>query len=212
MGFCWVCRWIGGGGGGASSSSKGNIPASPELDERELQLELSSVAPSSSASAYHHQNQVFQLQDLTGTTASTTAAIVKVYPQLHHYPEMLDSLKTVGGDPDESDFSGAPLLNCATKASCCQPGEIGGADGVGELCLLTNCTVAGCVNNTSEIVIGPGGHHGYRMVCKNGENHPPSDESSPLTPRKHPYSIVPMKALHVHEIEVTNKLAKREGK
>lgn len=172
-------------------------------------LEMSTPVPSSSA---NYSNQQYQLEDLSRNHISgTAAAIVKVYPQLHRFPEMLDSLRQ-GGEHDERELVGAPLLTCATKecclassgVSCCRPGEQGcGAvqPDVGELCLLSNCNVPGCVNNSSNP-----NHRAFKGLGHNV----PSDESSPLTPRKHPYSIVPLKSLH--EIEAGNILAKKEGK
>lgn len=161
---------------------------------------------------HHHCNQVYpgQTQGLT-VAALTTAAIVKVYPQLHHYPEMLDSLKP-GGENNGSDFVGAPLLSCTGKS--CKNGRHGDSNGGrGRENLFPNCNAPGCESVKVVNEVGNRGGcelNGFAQSYRNGEHGINSDESSPLTPRTHPYSLVPMKSFN--ETESDGQAASKEGK
>lgn len=148
---------------------------------------------------------------ITRNQSSASTAIVKVYPQFHHFPEMLDSLKP------ETDFS-APLLGSGKGyclQSCCRP--TGGGPMDEEACMSSNygnCKTPNDISSTGHHLSqspqrGNSTSQSHRRHYKSEDN-PASDESSPLSPRKHPYAIVSRKALD--DIETGTILSRKEGK
>ncbi|CAL8079637.1 unnamed protein product [Orchesella dallaii] len=153
------------------------------------------MSTSLSGSSSSPQQQPFQEYSHTSAVSEggSSTAVVKVYPQQHQYPEMLDTLKP----GEEKDFS-VPLISSNKCSPICTSNGHGG-----ELCLV-NCAGG---NQRQCVAIHPNHVVSRSVMIKDGDS-PPSDESSPLTPRKHPYTIVPIKNLDTMQ---NGKLAKKEG-